>query len=156
MKRLSTDAIRTGAPSLASGLSPRGAEARITSLLFALALPLALAGCKEDEAPPPLPAPAPQAAPAPATLVVAEPPLEETEDKPATGKTGGSGKAAPSMKACCAALHQNAANAPPPNDGYLKTAAAMCDGMAAAGQTAGATAALQAALKGAGLPSACK
>lgn len=146
MNRLSTDAIRTGA---------RRAGSRITPLMLALSLPLALAGCKEDEAPPPLPTPAPQAAPEPATLVVAEPPLEETEDKPAAGKTGGTGKAAPSLKACCAALHQNAANAPPPNDGYLKTAAAMCDGMVAAGQTAGAAAALQAALKGAGLPSAC-
>lgn len=147
MKRLSTDANRFRALA-GTSLSP---------LLFALALPLALAGCEKDEAPPPLPAAAAPAEPAAATeLVVEEEPLEEDDSKPTAAKTGGSGKAAPSLKACCAALHQNAANAPAPNDGYLKTAAAMCDGMVAAGQTAGASAALQAALKGAGLPSACR
>jgi hypothetical protein len=148
MKRLSTDAIRLGT---------EGATTRASLLLLALALPLALVGCKEDEAPPPLPAAPAPAAPAPAAeLVVEEEPLSEDDSKPTTTKSGGGGKPAASLKACCAALHQNAANAPPPNDGYLKTAASMCDGMVAAGQTAGAATALQAALRGAGLPSACR
>lgn len=148
MKRLSTDAIRIGT---------EGATTRVPLLLLALALPLALVGCKEDEAPPPLPAAPAPSAPAPtAELVVEEEALPEDDSKPTAVKGGGKGKPASSLKACCAALHQNAANAPPPNDGYLKTAASMCDGMVAAGQTAGAAAALQSALRGAGLPSACQ
>jgi hypothetical protein len=147
MKRLSTDAIRLGA---------RGAVTRISPLMLALALPLALAGCEKDEPPPPLPAAPAASAPAPQTeLVLEEEALPEDDSKPEV-KTGGTARPAASLRACCAALHQNAANAPPPNDGYLKTAASMCDGMVAAGQTAGAAATLQAALRGAGLPSACR
>jgi hypothetical protein len=72
-------------------------------------------------------------------------------------KKGGRGAPRQSLKACCVALRQNAANAPPPNDQYMLTAAAICDGAVASGQVGGSIVAqLQAALKGAGMPSACQ
>ena len=129
-------------------------QAQVGSVLFALALAPFTVGCEKEEAPPPLPSTAPAPAPAPQTeLKVEEEPLPEPSAAPSV-KTGGTGKPASSLKNCCAALHQNAKSAPPPNNGYLETAAAICDGAVAAG-SALPIGAMQAAAKGAGLPSSC-
>ncbi len=145
MKRLSMDSTKHVSVSF-GGLGV---------LLAALVLPFALMGCEKEEPPPPLPAAAPAATPAPQTeLKIEEEALPEPSAAPTTKGTG-TGKPAQSLKNCCAALRQNAASAPEPNKGYFLTAAGICDGMVAAGNTAGAAAALQAALRGAGLPSAC-
>lgn len=145
MKRLSMDSTNHSSVS-------RGG---LGVLLAAMALPLALMGCEKEEAPPPLPAAAPAATPAPQTeLKIEEEALPEPSAKPEVKGTG-SGKPAQSLKNCCSALRQNANSAPEPNKGYFLTAAGICDGMVAAGNTQGAASALQAALRGAGLPSAC-
>ncbi len=115
--------------------------------------------CKKDEPPPPLPAAPvaaePAAAEAPLQLVPedAGKPPEPADSKPkATGAKASSG-----LGACCKALRQNAASAPPPNDGYMKYAADLCDTMAKSGQGKDTiVGAVRTALKGAGLPADCK
>jgi hypothetical protein len=128
--------------------------ARVLVLAAALALP----GCKKDEPPPPLPV-----EPAPSATV--EAPLElKPEDagvppkpveKPKTGT--GTGSSAGSLQNCCAALTQNAASAPEPTRTYMLQAAAMCTAAAATGKDKQSiVGVLSGALKGAGLPVACK
>jgi hypothetical protein len=114
--------------------------------------------CRKDEPPPPLPA-APKAVEQP----VAEAPLElKPEDagkppEPAAAPKAATHKAAGGLATCCAALRQNAVNAPPPNKDYMTYAASVCDLAAAQGKDkASIVGAIQAALKGAGMPSACK
>jgi hypothetical protein len=132
-------------------------------LLLSLGVPLALAqttGCKKDEPPPPLPSAAPVTTPPPTAPVelVPEVPVAPSASasasaKPATGGVGASG----SLKKCCAALTQNAQSAPEPNKTYMLQAAAVCNGAAAAGQASGAAfGMISAALRGAGMPTACK
>ena len=99
------------------------------TLVGLLGLALAV-GCEEDEAPPPLPAAT--AAPAPTEAVILMPeeeaPIDAGEEKP---KKYVGGKAAPkaSLKACCAALQQNAQNAPEPTKTYMTSAAATCNAL---------------------------
>jgi hypothetical protein len=120
-----------------------------------LVLAVTAAGCKE-EIPPPPPLPPAESAQAPATLelkpVDAAMP-EEEEEKP-TGKGGAkSGGLAP----CCAALAQNSTMAPEPTKTYMVQAAALCQAAAAQGQDkAVAMGMILGALKGAGIPTACK
>jgi hypothetical protein len=134
----------------------------LTPVLLSLAFPvvaLEASGCKKDEPPPPLPS----AAPAAVTPPPAASPIELVPEVPVASasasasaapvKTGGGGGG--SLKACCNALRQNAASAPEPNKGFMLTAAQICDGAAAAGQTS-AMGPITAALRGAGLPTACK
>ncbi len=130
-----------------------------TRLVVALAFlaPLAAIGCKEDAPPPPLPT-STATAPAPAESVFV---LEK--DEPDAGvdagapKVGGPGKPAASMKACCAALAQNAENAPEPTAGYMRQAAAICNAMVAQGQGGAiVTGAIRGALQGAALPAGCR
>jgi hypothetical protein len=118
-------------------------------------LALGGAACQKDEPPPPLPAPK-------AVEPVAEAPLElkpvdagaPVVPKPAP-KTGT--RASGSLTACCAALRQNAANAPPPTKDYMLYAAGACDLAATQGKDkASAVGVIRAALKGAGLPADCK
>ena len=135
--------------------------ARVTSARIVpsvvLASALALPGCKKDEPPPPLPV-----EPAPSATV--EQPLElKPEDagvppKPVEKpKTGGTGSSAGSLQNCCAALTQNAASAPEPTRTYMLQAAAMCTAAAASGKDKQSiVGVLTGALKGAGLPVACK
>jgi hypothetical protein len=122
------------------------------------AMGMSLLGCRKDEPPPPLPA-APKA-----VEPVAEAPLElkpEDAGKPpepaaAPPKSSGS-KSSGSLAACCAALRQNAANAPEPNKGYMTYAAGICDLAATQGkEKASIVGSIQAALKGVGLPTSCK
>lgn len=132
-------------------------QASIATLWRGGALVIALvaaSGCKKDEPPPPLPEPK--------VVETTEKPLElKPEDagapvqpkpaaKPTTRKASGIGQ-------CCAALRQNAANAPEPTKGYMLYAASACDMAAAQGKDkASIVGQLAAALKGAGLPADCK
>lgn len=127
------------------------------SAALAGALGSCLVACRKDEPPPPLPvAPKP---PEP----VAEAPLElKAEDAgkppaPATPPPKSTAKKSAGLAACCAALRQNAANAPEPNKGYMTTAAGVCDFAATQGQDkASVVAQIRLALKSAGLPADCK
>jgi hypothetical protein len=130
--------------------------ASFCSALLLSVLALGGAACQKDEPPPPLPAPK-------AVEPVAQAPLElKPEDagapvvpKPATPKSGVS--KAGSLQACCAALRQNAVNAPEPTKGYMLYAAGACDLAATQGKDkSSAVGVIQAALKGAGLPAQCK
>lgn len=114
------------------------------------------AACQKDEPPPPLPAPKP-------VEPAAEAPFElKPEDagapvvpKPPAPKSGGTRSG--SLQACCAALKQNAVNAPEPTKGYMLYAASACDLAATQGKDkASAVGVIRAALKGAGLPADCK
>jgi hypothetical protein len=124
---------------------------------MAFLAPMALFGCKEEAAPPPLPT---ATATAPAA---AEPVLVLEQDEPDAGldagtpKVGGPGKPAASMKACCAALAQNAETAPEQTATYMRQAAAICSAMVAQGQ-AGAVVlgAVRGAMQGAQLPGGCR
>jgi hypothetical protein len=118
---------------------------------------LLAAGCKKEEPAPPLPANTTPPAPPPAPLELApEPEVQAQADANADQVKKGTGKPGPSLKACCAALRQNAQNAPPPNNDYMLQAASLCDGLVAQGQQAGTIlTAIQGALKGAGMPLAC-
>jgi hypothetical protein len=110
-------------------------------------------GCKKDEPPPPLPSAAPAPSPTPTAALELEPEdagIVDAADDADAAKKGGGGNPA-GLLACCKALEQNAASAPEPNKTYMLQAAAGCKVAAAAGQTG----AVQAALRGAGLPG-CK
>ncbi|MGC4090495.1 MAG: hypothetical protein QM756_21995 [Polyangiaceae bacterium] len=117
-------------------------------------------GCKKDEPPPPLPSAAPVATPAPTA------PVELVPEVPAAPSASASASATPvkggvsaagSLKKCCSALTQNAQSAPEPNKTYMLQAAAVCNAAAGAGQASGAAfGAISAALRGAGMPTACK
>ena len=120
-------------------------------------LGLALVSCKEDEAPPPLPSAAPAPTPPPQEeLKIAEEDaaVDVVED---VKKTGVGGIRTNTLSACCTALNQNAANAPEPNAGFLRTAASVCQGLSAAGTAHGsALPQIRAALKGMNLPAGCQ
>lgn len=126
--------------------------------VFAAALGTSMLGCRKDEPPPPLPA-----APKPVEPV-AEAPLElkpEDAGKPAEPAAAPpkatTHKASGGLAACCAALRQNAANAPEPTKGYMLTAAGVCDGAAQSGvDKDGTLKTIRAMLKGAGVPTDCK
>ena len=132
----------------------------LASLLVSLAVPLCAlqaAGCKKDEPPPPLPSAAPVAAtPPPPTQPlellpeVAPAPSASAEAPKATGTRSGG-----SAKKCCTALTQNAQSAPEPNKTYMLQAAAICNAMVGA-SGALPSGAITAALRGAGMPTACK
>ncbi|HEX6274523.1 MAG TPA: acyltransferase [Polyangiaceae bacterium] len=125
--------------------------------LVATALLAGFTGCKKDEPPPPLPSAAPAPTPTPTEQLTLVPedagaPVDAGDD--AGKKTGGSGQ---SMAKCCAALASNAALAPSPNKEYMLAAAQACNVAVGAGQGAPAVlAAVQGALRGAGMPAACK
>jgi hypothetical protein len=117
---------------------------------------LPLASCKKDEPPPPLPSAAPQAAPAPQPVEL-QPLAEVTPDAapaPETKKVGKATAKPASIAACCAALDQNAANAPEPNATYMKQAAAFCRAQGTANPAIVST--IVSILKTAHLPDSCK
>ena len=127
------------------------------AIAFALPLSALLGGCKEDEAPPPLPSAAPEEeAPAESLQLVAEV-VDVDAGTDAGPKKYGPAKPKGSLGACCAALTQNAANAPEPTATYMKQAAATCSMLVGQGQGQSVIGpAVSAALRGASLPSACK
>ena len=142
---------------------------RLSAVLGAAALPVLIglfgngcSGCKKDEPPPPLPAATEPSAPPPATVMLA-PPVEDAADESdgdgdahkATGKpldiTG--------LRACCAALAQNAASMPPPQNMYAASAASYCQAAVASvntpGQKDALIAGIRGAMRGAAVPAAC-
>ena len=94
-------------------------------------------GCKKDEPPPPLPsATAPPTTAAPTLeLAVEDSGPPDVEDVAPDVKKLGVGKPPGSLKKCCQAIKQNAANAPMPTKAYLENLAASCFAMAGQGGT---------------------
>lgn len=122
-----------------------------------VALALSAWGCKKEEPPPPLPSaqPAPVNT-APLQLKPEDPVVPPAHDAavPPVRKGGGGGGG---LAACCAALQQNSTMAPEPTKTYMVQAAAMCQALAAQGKDKGAVGGmLLGALRGAGMPAACK
>jgi hypothetical protein len=141
---------------------------RISAVLVAAALPLLVGffgngavGCKKDEPPPPLPAATETAAPPPATVQLAPPPDDagDVVDADADAKKyTGPAPDVTGLRACCAALAQNAASMPPPQNLYAASAASYCQAAIASAGTSGAAgvlAGIRSALKGAAMPAAC-
>lgn len=124
-----------------------------TGLLAATVL---LVGCEKNEPPPPLPAANTAAAPKVQKLEIPDAGSEKEEE--VEKKATGTGKrAAGALASCCAALRQNAANAPPETQGHMLTAAAACDAAnKSAVGAAGFVGTLSGLLRGAGIPSACR
>jgi hypothetical protein len=126
------------------------------ALMLAGVLLTGVAACNKDEAPPPLP----QAKPAttPTALQLQAPEEEDAGAEKPVKKTGkGGGKAQGTLGPCCAALRQNAANAPPETQAHLLNAAAACDAAnAAGGAKSGFLGVLGGLLKGSGAPPACQ
>lgn len=140
---------------------------RIVTVLCALTFPFAVAllanGCggKETEPPPATTsAPAPTPTPTPTVNMVPE------EDAGAADADAGDADAdAPKatgsfdptgIKACCAALNQNAASAPLDQKPMYLQAAAVCQGLINSPQGRQALIAVRGALRGANVPSSCK
>jgi hypothetical protein len=123
--------------------------------LSSLLVGLTLLSCKKEEAPPPLPSAAPQAAPVPQAVElqpIAEAALDASVAAAPKGASGGGAKV--SISACCAALEQNAANAPEPNATYMKQAAAFCKAQGSANPAI--VNVIAGMLRGAGMPASCK
>lgn len=126
---------------------------RCLALTSMLAM-LPLTSCKKDEPPPPLPSAAPQAAPPPQPVEL-QPIAEAMPDAAvAIAAKKATGAKPASIAACCAALEQNAANAPEPNKTYMTQAAAFCKSQGAANPAI--VGIIQGILKGAHLPDTCK
>lgn len=123
------------------------------AVLGALLLLGAASGCQNKETPPPLPTAKP---PATASTVVLTPP--EDEDAGAVKKPVKKGTGSPGgLAACCKALRQNAASAPPETQGHMLNAAAACDAANATGVGKAVFGGqLSGLLRGAGMPPACK
>jgi len=135
------------------------ASGSVTLPVLGLLVPLlglALVSCKEDEAPPPLPSAAPAPTPPPQEelrIQEEDVAVDVAEDVKKTGVGGRTNN----LSTCCAALNQNAANAPEPNASYLRTAATLCSGAAAAGSAPGSVLPqIRAALKGMNMPAGCQ
>lgn len=135
----------------------------LTPILLGLAFPALAAGymgCKKNKPPPPLPSAAPAATPsAPLVLTPEDAGVDAPEDADADAKkVVGHYKPRSSLANCCAALSQNAQSAPNPlTKTYMLQAAGICSAMAAQGKSKNAAVgAIEGALKGAGLPSACR
>jgi hypothetical protein len=130
---------------------------RITVISVACA-GFAAQGCKKEEPPPPLPTAAPVVTTAAPLQLKAEdagvklPPDAGVKKKVGTGTGGGS------LSACCAALAQNATLQPTPEmKNALTYAAAACSAAAAQGKDkSSAMGLIMGALRGAGLPTACR
>jgi hypothetical protein len=138
-----------------SPLTPLGAGLLLAAVLAGYT------GCKKEEPPPPMPTAAPAPTPTPTeplTLVPETPVVDAGPEVPDAGPhhagTGGGGT---SLAKCCAALNSNAALAPSPNKEYLQAAAQACSIAVGAGASnAAVLAAVQGALRGAGMPTSCK
>jgi len=138
------------------------ASRSLFAILIGFGAPLLMAGgcdkCKKDEGPPPLPV---TSAPpsVPETSLAVEDAGEDGDGADGDGSDGRKivGKPAASMKKCCDALAQNAANAPPPTNIYMQQAAAACSAAVAQGKEgASILSVISGALKGAQMPAACK
>lgn len=123
--------MKTAPNTLKSLLAPVG-----IGLLVPLTV-VSYSGCKKDEPPPPLPSAAPVSTPdAPLALEIEDAGPDVVDADADAGKKLGPFKPAASLSACCAAIQQNAANAPEPTATYMKQAAATCYAAVKSGQGA--------------------
>ncbi len=133
----------------AAGYSP-------LALAFLLAgLGMGTTGCEKGTPPPPLPDSEPEKKDA-AALELEPEPDAGTEDAgaPTPRKGGKPGKKGPSLAACCKALEQNVASAPPSMQGYYVQAAAACQMAVQAGATS-VVPSIKTALQNAKMPAGC-
>jgi hypothetical protein len=140
--------------------APRSAFRTIVlPVTLGVVAPLALLwGCKkEEEPPPPLPSAAPASTPAPPLELTPEDAGKGDADADAAKPKTGTGKPGASLSACCSALMQNSKSAPPPQNMYMMQAAGVCQALVAQGkEKASIVGAVSGALKGAGMPAACR
>jgi hypothetical protein len=142
---------------------------RIVPVLCALVFPFAVAlvanGCgnKEDDAPAttaaPAPTPTPTPTPTPASssgVIVTAGVADADAGDAATDGPKGTGGDATGIRACCAALNQNAASAPLDQKPMYLQAAAVCQGLVNNPQGRAALVQLRGILRGANMPSSCK
>jgi hypothetical protein len=125
-------------------MPPRARTAFGLALLVLLAGGL-IAGCKcEKDDPPPIPTAAPDP-PKPDVHVIVPPEEDAAEEIPdasdAGKQPGTAGSPAASLLRCCAAINQNAENAPEPTKSLMKQAAATCSAAAKQGNAAAVSAA---------------
>lgn len=139
---------------------------RIFPVLCALAFPFGVAlfangcGSKETEAPATTAAPAPTPTPTPTPTVTMTPEEDAGADAAADAdadapKVTGSGDPT-GVRACCAALAQNANSAPLDQKPMLLQAAAICTGLVNNPQGRAGLASVRGMLRGANLPSQCR
>jgi hypothetical protein len=140
---------------------------RYFMVLAAAVLPLALVvfsnGCKEKEEDlPPVPsaAPTPTPTPTPVATVMPEedagaPDVADAADEADAKKVTGTGDPS-GIRKCCNALAQNMKSAPPDQQLAYGSALAVCNGLVSSPQGVQALGAVRAALRGAGVPSACQ
>lgn len=140
---------------------------RIVPVLCALAFPFGVAllanGCggKETDTPPVTSAPAPTPTPTPTPTVTMVPEEDAGADADASDADADAPKATGNydptgIRACCAALNQNAASAPLDQKPMYIQAAAICQGLVNSPQGRQALIAVRGALRGANVPSSCK
>lgn len=139
----------------------RNAFAAVAALGLLLGVTAALFATRgpRDEAPPPF-VDAPTAPTASTYLLVRGPePDAGAAPAPDAGTTQGRPVDLTGLRACCAALAQNAASMPPPNGAYAAAAASYCSGAVASvnqpGQRDAVLAGVRGLLRGAPAPSAC-
>jgi hypothetical protein len=133
------------------------------ALVLGSLLPAVLFGgcnrCNPDKDPEPLPE-ASTTTTTPETSLEVEDAGEDVEDAAADADADAKkpvGVPAANLKACCQALSQNAASAPPPTNLYMQQAAAACLAAVAQGKDKSTiTGIVAGALKGAGMPAACR
>lgn len=114
--------------------------------------------CNPDKDPEPLPEAA-TTTEQPETSLVIEDAGEDVDDAAADADADAKipGRPAPSLKACCQALSQNAASAVPPMNLYLQQAAAACLTAVAQGKDKSTISGIVSGmLKGAQMPAACR
>ncbi|MCC6644730.1 MAG: hypothetical protein IT374_04035 [Polyangiaceae bacterium] len=139
----------------------RTAFAAVAALGLTLGVVAALLATRgaRDEAPPPF-VDGPAAPTTSAFVLVGEPAPEPTAP-PATDAGAPRGRPADvtGLRACCAALAQNARSMPPPNSAYAAAAASYCSGAVASvnqpGQRDAVFSGVRGLLRGAPAPSAC-
>jgi hypothetical protein len=143
---------------------------RYIAALCTAVIPVTLAvlanGCsnKDDEVTPvpsaaPVPTPAPT--PTPSTALVVEEDAgtdasDAGDDADAGKKVTGGSYDSTGIKACCAALRQNANSAPPEQKASYLSAAGICDGLVNSPQGRQALSAVRGVLAGANMPASCK
>ncbi len=138
-------------------MTTRAARFSPLALAFLLAgFGVGVTGCEKNAAPPPLPATEVVKKDAAALELEPEPDAgieDAAAPKPRTGG-GKPGKKGPSLAACCKALEQNVASAPPSMQGYYVQAAAACHMAVQAGAT-NVVPSIKAALQNAQMPAGC-
>lgn len=113
--------------------------------------------CRKSTPPPPLPAPEATASQQPLQLPSEDAAVDAPAEAEASAPKHGAVAPQANLKACCAALRQNSHSVTPPSSLYMLQAAAACDAAVAAGKSKGSILSIvQAALKTAKMPAACR